>query len=60
MECDLAREWEKVAGFGLASLMRDVHGRFAIWDGTEEERRQMLEWAELHMTDEEGNPPRWK
>jgi hypothetical protein len=59
IERDAVKEWEKVAGFGHASLMRDLHGRFAIWDGTEEERRKMLEWAELHMTDEEGRPPRW-
>ncbi|MDB6067030.1 MAG: hypothetical protein JWR26_3238 [Pedosphaera sp.] len=59
IERDLAKEWEKVAGFGEASLMRDVHGRFAIWDGTEEERRRMLAWAERHMTDEDGKPPRW-
>ena len=46
-----ALEQEEVTSFGGAVLLRDANGRLEIVGGTEEERREAIEWATKFLLD---------
>jgi hypothetical protein len=50
-------ELEEMAGFGGASIMKDLSGRLHIRGGTEAERQQALDWLQrFNQTLDPNNP----
>lgn len=49
IERDHVREWEEIAGWGEARLMRDLEYRYQLRGGSDEDRKQALEWVAKHF-----------
>jgi hypothetical protein len=48
-ERDRVRQFEVVAVFGDAQLVKRLDGRLEIRDGSENDRRQAREWMEMFL-----------
>lgn len=47
---DHIRETEVIGGVGAARLLQWLDGKFEIRGGSDEERKQLREWADTHLT----------
>ena len=58
LEIDNVRQYEGVAGWGTAKLIRWLDGRYELQDGSEQDRKEAMEWVNKFMTGDK--PVRWR
>jgi len=58
LEIDHVRQYEEMAGWGAAMLVRWLDGRYELQDGSEADRKEAMEWVNQFFVGDK--PVRWR